>query len=190
MDIIISLLLLMLFTGLGIFIISIINILSEKLQDTRDKNMKLFQRKKEQIKNELHIEFKEPKHECIMKDFPWYMQIWYSGQDKTAGYRIIEPYVCVECGKREDKILESLEWTNINADEREKSFKEIRERYKKYLKPKAVVEDMINDVLMVKDPDHLQMIEKLRGLPHSGCGSSSKNKKDDTEFAIHLEEKK
>ena len=120
-------------------------------------------------------EIQEPKqHECVMKDFPWYMEVHYNGSNKTASYKIIEPYVCISgCGKRIDKVLESDSWTNISTNEREKEYNQIRQRYKKYLKPRAVVEDMINNVLLVKDPGRLELMERFYGLPHQRCGTSS-----------------
>lgn len=128
--------------------------------------MGLFNRKKEITPKEVH--------ECVMKDFPWYMEIHYNGSNKTASYEIIEPYVCISgCGKRIDKVLESDSWTNISANEREKEYNQIRQKYKKYLKPRAVVEDMINNVLLVKDPGRLELIERFYGLPHQRCGTSS-----------------
>lgn len=188
MNIIVPTLICTSFTVLGILTISIINTIKENLQGVMTKDMGLFWKKKEQEKSDLKIEFTEPKHECIMKDFPWYMETWYSSKNKTAGYRITEPYLCIECGKRIDKTLETIEWSNITPEEREGYYKNIRERYKQYLKPRAIVEDMINNVLYVKDPEHLKMIEKLRGIPHSGCGSSNEMKESD--FQIKIKEKK
>lgn len=138
-------------------------------------------------------DIQEPKqHECIMKDFPWYMEVHYNGSNKTASYEIIEPYVCISgCGKRIDKVLESDSWTHISTNEREKEYNQIRQRYKKYLKPRAVVEDMINNVLLVKDPGRLNMVEKMYGLPHQNCGTSAEmefSKKEDN-FKIKLPER-
>lgn len=113
-------------------------------------------------------------HECVMKDLPWYMEIRYSGKEHTAGYSIIEPYICINgCGKRIDKVLEKCDWVDISAEEREKEFAAIRKRYRKYLKPRAIVEDMINNILLVKDAKRLEMIEEIRGLPHKNCGTSA-----------------
>ena len=56
------------------------------------------------------------------------------------------------------------------------SYKEIRNKYAQYLKPRAVVEDMINDIQYVKDTEHLEMVELLLNSLHQGVGSSSKNK--------------
>ena len=108
----------------------------------------------------------QPPHEHTWKDMPWYMNVRYNGQYKTAGYEIIEPYICVTCGERKNVKLESEDYSNIESEEREKIFMGVRRRYKRYLKPRAVVEDMIN-------PDHLAMVEKLRGSPHGGVGTSA-----------------
>ena len=115
----------------------------------------------------------EEKHEHVYKDFPWYMEIGYDGQNKTAEYRIIEPYVCITCGDRIDKVLERNSWTNIKSEEREKIYNKVRQKYKKYLQPRAVVEDMINNVLLIKDPGRLELMERFYGLPHQKCGTSA-----------------
>jgi hypothetical protein len=129
--------------------------------------MGLFNRKKKDTILEIP-------HKCQWKDMPWYMEIHYDGSEKTASYQIIEPYICISgCGKRVDKVLEKEEWHNIDVATREKYYEEIREKYKNYLKPRAVVEDMINDILLVQDKAHLEMVEKLRDIPHKGCGTST-----------------
>lgn len=135
--------------------------------------MNWFKRKKEEI----NIEIPELKHVCVMKDMPWYMTTSYSGQNHTAEYDIIEPYICISgCGKRIDKVLEHLSWPNIDEDTREKFYNKVRNKYKKYLKPRAVVEDMINNILLVKDPGYLEMVENMRGTPHKRCGTSAEMK--------------
>lgn len=144
--------------------------------------MKLFNRKKKQ--KELVIP--NIPHEHTWKDMPWYMDVRYNGQNKTAGYEIIEPYICVTCGERKNIRLESEDWSNISAQERERIYSKIRNRYKKYLKPRAVVEDMINNILLVKDPDYLDMVEEMRGLPHRRCGTSAEMERQDTDFKIEL----
>ena len=122
-----------------------------------------------------------------MKDMPWYMKEWYSGANRTAGYEIIEPYICIGCGKRIDKVLERGDYSEMNSAERAKEFAAIRKRYKKYLKPRAVVEDMINNILLVKDAHLLNMLEEQRGLPHRGCGTSTTMPKTDEELSPKLE---
>ena len=144
--------------------------------------MKLFNRKKKQ--KELVIP--NIPHEHTWKDMPWYMDVRYNGENKTAGYEIIEPYICVTCVERKNIRLESEDWSNISAQERERIYSKIRNRYKKYLKPRAVVEDMINNILLVKDPDYLDMVEEMRGLPHRKCGTSAEMERQDTDFKIEL----
>lgn len=144
--------------------------------------MGLFSKKKKQ--KELIIP--NIPHEHTWKDMPWYMEVRYNGENKTAGYEIIEPYICVACGERKNIRLESEDWSNISAQEREKIYSKIRNRYKKYLKPRAVVEDMINNILLVKDPDYLDMVEEMRGLPHRRCGTSAEMERQDTDFKIEL----
>lgn len=134
--------------------------------------MGIFKRKKPD--SVIPIEVPEnPPHEHTWKDMPWYMEVDYSGSNKTASYKIIEPFICVTCGERENKVLENQSWSNIDAESREKIYEDVRKRYRKYMRPRAVVEDMINNILMVKDPEYLAMVEQMRGLPHKGCGSSS-----------------
>lgn len=115
-------------------------------------------------------------HTHVFKDMPWYMEEEYSGQQHTASYEIIEPYICITCGERKNVKLEFANWSNISAEDREQYYKNIRKKYRKYLRPKAVVEDMINNILLVKDPGRLNMIEQMRGTPHQNCGTSAEMK--------------
>ena len=147
-------------------------------------------KKKKDTKQE-NFQLPEMLHEHTWKDMPWYMKVYYNGTSKTAGYEIIEPYICVTCGERKNVTLEKEDYSNIGVEERENIFKKVRIRYKKYLKPRAVVEDMINNILLVKDPERLAMLEEMRGTPHKNCGSSAEMKMvKDTEFKIELPPRK
>lgn len=145
--------------------------------------MGLFNRKKKEVKAAT-VEVPAIPHEHTWKDMPWYMTEYYMPAEKTAGYRITEPYICITCGKRENVKLEEIEWKNISVEEREKEYQRIRNRYKTYLKPRAIVEDMINNILLVKDPNHLDMVEEMRGTPHRGCGTSSTMKTNTDKFKV------
>ena len=138
--------------------------------------MGIFSRKKDTPIPQYQPVFPEIKHEHTWKDMPWYMEISYNTSNKTASYEIIEPYICVTCGERKDKILEKTSWTGISVKERDEEYEKVRKLYSKYLKPKAVVEDMINNILLVKDPEHLEMVENMRGTPHKRCGTSAEMK--------------
>ena len=139
--------------------------------------MGLFNRKKKKQTEEPKFEIPVLPHEHVWKDMPWYMDITYSSTDKTASYKIMEPYICITCGERKDVVLEEKGWTNIDNEWREKYFTRVRRRYKKYLKPRAVVEDMINNILLVKDPDYLDTVEIMHGTPHRRCGTSAEMKR-------------
>lgn len=139
--------------------------------------MGIFRRKK--IADQLptyELAIPEIKHEHTWKDLPWYMEAEYNGVKNTAQYEIIEPYICITCGERKNVVLEKCAWQNITVKDREEEFAKVQKKYKKYLKPRAVVEDMINNILLVKDPEHLEMVENIRGTPHKRCGTSAEMK--------------
>ena len=138
--------------------------------------MGIFSRKKDIPIPQYQPVFPEIKHEHTWKDLPWYMEVEYSGTKNTAQYEIIEPYICITCGERKNIVLEKCAWQNISSTDRDEEYEKIKKKYKKYLKPRAVVEDMINNILLVKDPDHLEMVENMRGTPHKRCGTSAEMK--------------
>ena len=151
--------------------------------------MRLFNRKKKSEEKEFIIP--EIPHEHTWKDMPWYMDISYSERDNTASYEIIEPYICITCGERKNVNLEHRHWSGVTPEIREKFYQKVRNRYKKYLKPRAIVEDMINNILLVKDAERLNMIEKMYGFPHQNIGTSAEMKQvKDTDFKINLPERK
>ena len=146
--------------------------------------------KKKLKDNSVHVlDVISPPHEHTWKDMPWYMDTEYDGSTRVASYIIVEPYICVTCGERINKILESAKWNNISTTNREEEYALVRKKYRKYLKPRAVVEDMINNILLVKDPDFLDMVETMRGLPHRGCGTSARMKPVNETNQPKLEEK-
>lgn len=136
--------------------------------------MGLFNRKKKQE----DIKIPQIPHEHTFKDFPWYMETEYNGSDKTASYRIVEPYVCIYCGERKNIILDKAYLEHISPSGREEMYKSVRETYKDNLKPRAVVEDMISDIQLVKDAEHLKLVEKICGLPHRDVGNAACMKKE------------
>ena len=121
---------------------------------------------------------------------PWYLVYEYDGGEKKAEYQIIEPYICITCGERKNIQLEGRHLAGVSYEEGMAFIKEVEKKYKRYIKPRAVVEDMINNILLVKDPEQLAMFEDMRGSPHKNVGSSARMKKSrDTEFKITLPEK-
>lgn len=147
--------------------------------------MGLFNRKKK--KESEIIPIITPKHIHIFKDLPWYMETEYNGSLRTAGYQIIEEYICITCGEVKKKVLEEEHWSNITSKEREETYSDIRKRYREYLRPKAVVKDMINDIQLVQDAEKLQLIEKLRSIPHPNVGNAKQNIPMKTDKAPKIE---
>ena len=73
--------------------------------------------------------------------------------------KVIEPYVCIFCGERRDKVLAS--YTGTNYKEGDKLLNELRNRFDNHIKYQEEVEDMINDMLLV-DPEYLKWYHLLR----------------------------
>jgi len=137
--------------------------------------MGLFNRRKKEFEPTItKIEFEEPKHEHVWKDFPWYIEYTYNNGDLEIN--VIEPYVCVSCGERKNKNLEHFHRTDVGMKQVDTLVDGFKKTYRNYTRPRAIVEDMISDTLLVKDPDYLRMYEEVRGLPHKGVGSSMKYK--------------
>lgn len=133
-----------------------------------------FNRKKEQEKNDsIPVICPTIAHQHTWKDMPWYIRTYWNGAEKTGESIIYEPYVCITCGERKNVELEHNKYINVDAETRERYFAETREKYKDYLVPQAIVEDMINNIVLVKDVSHLRMMEEKLGTPHRDVGTSA-----------------
>lgn len=113
-------------------------------------------------------------HEHTWKDMPWYIVRTFDPDENVGNCQIIEPYICIVCGARKDVELETYTWQSLTPTQRDARVQAIMEKYKDYLQPRAVVEDMINNILLVKDVHHLHMMEERLGLPYRGVGTSEK----------------
>jgi hypothetical protein len=94
------------------------------------------------------------------KDFPWYIKSIYYTDVRELKAEIYEPYVCIYCRQREDKLLEKFERSNVTREQATTIVNETVEQYKDYIKPRAIVEDMIHDFKLV-DPTTLYYYEML-----------------------------
>lgn len=110
------------------------------------------------------------------KDFPWYIEGRYSKYASgSSNYtmEVKEPYVCIYCGKREDKLLERIERDNITLQQADEILQNTTAMYTEYCKPRAVIEDMINDFKLV-DPQTLYYYELLhKQTPKSNFATPS-----------------
>lgn len=101
-------------------------------------------------------------------DFPWYLQHSFDNDSNSPAkgisiLEIYEPYVCVHCQKRKDVKLYRERQTSMTLENHLKKMEQWNELYKDHLKPKPVVEDMINDAIMV-DKGKIAIVAKLRGI--------------------------
>ena len=108
----------------------------------------------------------EQKHEHKFQDFPWYIEYDIKTGDYQSKniltYKIIEPYVCIDCGTRKDIVLEQREITGCSYSAMKALINKVNENYFDRIKPRAIVEDMINDLKMV-DVNHLKWYHFLAG---------------------------
>lgn len=145
--------------------------------------MKFFTKSKTKSNPEINSSQITTKTECEHKfqDFPWYIESNiitgnYQNQNRLT-YRIIEPYVCIYCGKRQDVVLEQREISGYSKSSMQAILDKVQETYYERIKPKPIVEDMINDLKMV-DVEHLKWYHYLAGTKDpSTSRDSSINKK-------------
>ena len=116
--------------------------------------MKFFAKKKVPVASPEPV---EKKCEHKFQDFPWFLT-WDLQYNKYT-IKVIEPYVCIFCGERQDKILASYIGTNYK--EGEKLLIQLRSRFDKHIKYQEEVEDMINDMILV-DPEYLKWYHLLK----------------------------
>lgn len=77
---------------------------------------------------------------------------------------IYEPYVCIHCKKRKDILLLDVSYICSSKKEGDKLYDEVQEEYKDQLRPRAVIEDMINDFQLV-DRSYLEIAQALKTSP-------------------------
>ncbi len=109
-----------------------------------------------------------PLKKCNHKfqDFPWYLEgeeksVNAYGFDNWYHLTIKEPYVCIYCGERQDKVLWEI---TRYGDHKEavQALDDINEKFKDRIRHRAEIEDMINDMQLV-DPQYLQYYHMLQG---------------------------
>ena len=96
------------------------------------------------------------------KDFPWYINAeYFSGIDRFE-FRVYEPYVCIYCKERQDKLIFEF-ISSISKKEANKYIEDFEEKYDEHLKDRVIVEDMITDMQLV-DREYLNIYESLKTL--------------------------
>lgn len=95
----------------------------------------------------------------MWRDFPPYISFTWEGNGR-GNIEIIEKYVCTLCHKTTTKTLESLKYADYKRDLFFKDLEETQKKYKDFIKPRAIVEDMVNDAIMV-DRQKLKFWDQL-----------------------------
>ena len=120
--------------------------------------------KKEPTKQYVPAPSPPKKCEHKFQDFPWYVE----GEENDDLYSrhwyhlvIKEPYVCIYCGERHDKILWEIKRYGPHK-EAIQALDNVNERFKDHIRHRAEIEDMINDMQLV-DPQYLQYYHMLQG---------------------------
>lgn len=105
------------------------------------------------------------------RDFHWYIEGEYQAHPPTMfEVRVVEPYVCVWCGHRKNQVLQTVtrEGTYATKSAMMDITQSLMETYQSKIRPRAFVEDEINDMQLV-DRDYLRALsllhpEKLNGM--------------------------
>lgn len=95
--------------------------------------------------------FKKKQCEHKLRDFDWYLSIYETndfGGQKDYTIRVIEPYVCILCGKRDDITLATYHVLGYESD-RNRKIAEIKAELGEKIKPRAIVEDAVYDAINV-----------------------------------------
>ena len=116
-------------------------------------------------------EVKQSKCAHKYRDFHWYIEGEYRAHSPSRfSIRIIEPYVCVWCGDRKNQVLQEVvrEGNMASKSEMVEVTKSLMDTYGDKIRPRAFVEDEINDMQLV-DRDYLRALalihpEKLNGM--------------------------
>ena len=116
-------------------------------------------------------DLKKPTCAHKYRDFHWYIEGEYRAHSPSMfSIRIIEPYVCVWCGDRKNQVLQEIvrEGNMASKSEMVEVTKSLMDTYGDKIRPRAFVEDEINDMQLV-DRDYLRALalihpEKLNGM--------------------------
>lgn len=108
--------------------------------------------------SKLPCERRNGKH--LYRDFPATIS-WKTG--RNGFIEINEAYVCVYCGHRETRTLQHVTYDNLSNSELQEEVKRIETEYKDLIKPKPIVEDMIEDARML-DRRKLQAWDSIHSL--------------------------
>lgn len=103
------------------------------------------------------------------KDFPWFYKAVYQLQEHKLYFKVIEPFVCIHCKKRMDKVLFENNSYYKTYDEANDYVNNFKKEYADHMEKEVIVEDMIADMQLV-DREYLVIAESLMMYPRPQVG--------------------
>jgi len=103
-----------------------------------------------------------PTPECLhkYKDFPWYVESICYNYENRYKITVTEPYVCIHCGNRIDKVLWRFESSGTKKDA-DKLKETILEKYGDKIADRVVIEDEIADLQLV-DREYIKFYDLIK----------------------------
>ena len=124
-----------------------------------------FNKRPKKSEKKVNPTYVPPVRECNHKyrDFPWYTDGTYNYDTKVLDVSVIEPYVCIHCGHRKNVVLDHFCRIFEDFEEAEKFYDDFQDgKYTNMIEKRAVVEDMINDMVLV-DRQYIEIYMRLHG---------------------------
>ena len=107
---------------------------------------------------------RQPSCDHKWQNFDWYLE-WEKTSDGNglyiAKYSIIEPFVCIHCKERMNKVLESRRLSQCTSRQVEDFLEDIRKRYPQ-IRDRPLVEHAIADMQLV-DREYLRIAHMVLG---------------------------
>ena len=119
--------------------------------------MAFWNRKKKQEKKAIA----PPECRHHWKDFPWYIKSEYNTSIGYFSFQVFEPYVCIHCKKRQDRLLYEFNTFYSDVKKAHKFVNEFEEEHKDRLQDQVITEDQIADMQLV-DREYLEIYEALK----------------------------
>lgn len=94
----------------------------------------------------------------VWQDLPWYLEEDYNSSYNST-IQIIEPYICRICHEIKYETL-TQEREKMSRSKHDEKVVYLKNKYKRYMKPKPVVMDMLNDIKLI-DKEKLKYWQQL-----------------------------
>lgn len=96
----------------------------------------------------------------LYEDLPWYLLYYYNADEHQSEFEIHEVYVCHLCHDVKDVLLSSYTMAANSLKQHNSNLESMEEKYGAYLKPHAVVMDMVQDMINL-DKERLKIWKEI-----------------------------